>query len=209
MACRVGDQFVEIGKGKSKKLAKRTAAFNMAQRLKAMPLVKSTSRVHEDDDDVIIERIRSIKKSSTSTRKRRKKRPPKKVADIENSLPSKASPGEAFGYTKLVGPLIESLRDPTFIIDDPVAFVKKLSAEQHFEAIYIDSEDRNTKGDHQIMVQITFEPPLVLIGEGKTFREAKKSAARDVIAFFAQMIKKTKKELSSHSSNGFTTVPTT
>jgi len=185
---------VEIGKGKSKKLAKRTAAYNMASRLKAMPLVKSTARVYEDDDDVIIERLRSLKKLSGSTKKRRKRKGRKKSGDTEAVAAGNAPP-QSFGYKGMVGPVIDSLRDPTFSTEDPVGFVKKLGKEQNFEAMYIDSEDLSTNDEHQIMVQITLDPPLVLIGEGKTFREAKRNAARDVIRYFTQMIKKSKKDL--------------
>lgn len=57
MACRVGEHYVEIGRGKSKKLAKRQAAALMAERLKNIP--SETTHVYDfdEDDDKICERI--------------------------------------------------------------------------------------------------------------------------------------------------------
>jgi len=53
IACRVGDQFTEIGSGKSKKLAKRMAAHMMAERLRNLPSESAISLSYEDDDEEI------------------------------------------------------------------------------------------------------------------------------------------------------------
>jgi len=194
MACRVGEQFVEIGKGKSKKLAKRAAAANMAQRIKSMPLETPAKRVYEDDDDLIISRMRSLKKSTPSSKRKRKKKSKKPGTETnnENEEPSRNEP---LDYKTMAGPYIDTLRDPSSIIEDPILFVKKLGIEHGFEAMYITAEDLSSDNKHQILVQITLDPPIVLTGEGSTFREAKRAAARDVISYFTQMTHKSKKDI--------------
>lgn len=68
MACRVGDHFVEVGKGKSKKLAKRQAAALMADRLRNIPSETSNVYDFDEDDDKICERLVSLaQKRNTST----------------------------------------------------------------------------------------------------------------------------------------------
>lgn len=72
IACKVGDQYVEIGKGKSKKLAKRMAAHHMADKLRSLPTESGNVHAFDDDDDRIIEKLRSImnKDENNSTNER-------------------------------------------------------------------------------------------------------------------------------------------
>lgn len=69
MACRVGEHYVEIGRGKSKKLAKRQAAALMAERLKNIPSETSNVYDFEEDDDRIVERIVSLLQKKGSSPK--------------------------------------------------------------------------------------------------------------------------------------------
>jgi hypothetical protein len=60
LACKVGEHYVEIGRGKSKKLAKRHAAYLMAQRLRNIPSESSNVHGFDDDDDRIVEGLRAL-----------------------------------------------------------------------------------------------------------------------------------------------------
>lgn len=51
---------MEIGKGKSKKLAKRMAAHHMADKLRSLPTESANVHAFDDDDDRIIERLREL-----------------------------------------------------------------------------------------------------------------------------------------------------
>jgi RISC-loading complex subunit TARBP2 len=205
IACRVGDQFVEIGKGKSKKLAKRVAAHNMAQRLRSLPLESSSSRVYQDDDDIIIGCIRSLVTPEKKVKKQRNRKKSKSTSSVRSTSTGEPSL-QAFEYKNMTGPVVDLLRDPTHKIErtDIVGFVRRLEKEQNFKAMYLDSDERSATDEYQCMVQLSLDPPLVLIGEGPTKAEAKRNAAFDITKFFAQMVRTRGK---SENTNG-TSTPT-
>lgn len=106
IACKVGDQYVEIGKGKSKKLAKRMAAHNMAEKLRSLPTESANVHAFDDDDDRIIERLKSMSLEDESSRDDNKvsgKMAPtfsdvEKIAELYNS------------HIGLMGPVIDKLK---------------------------------------------------------------------------------------------------
>lgn len=80
------------------------------------------------------------------------------------------------------------LQDAEFSPSDPELFVEELAAEHEFKAMYIEYEDLSTAGEHQCLIQVTTDPPIVLIGVGESKSTAKANAATDLIEYFRFMI---------------------
>ena len=53
IACKVGENHIQIGRGKSKKLAKRMAAHLMAEHLRALPVESAAHYICREDDEEI------------------------------------------------------------------------------------------------------------------------------------------------------------
>ena len=80
------------------------------------------------------------------------------------------------------------MQDETFIPEDPEAFVEEFSDEYDFKAMYIEYDELSTAGEHQCVIQVTTEPPVVVIGIGDDKPTARRNAALDLIEYFRFMI---------------------
>ncbi|ODN02647.1 RISC-loading complex subunit TARBP2 [Orchesella cincta] len=185
IACKVGDQYVEIGKGKSKKLAKRMAAYHMAEKLRSLPTESANVHAFDDDDDRIIDRLREMmrekEEQALSGEIKSAKIGPtfsdvEKIAELYNT------------HIGLNGPVTDKLKDDTFIPPDAEVFVEELSEEHEFKAMYIEYDELSSTGEYQCLIQVTTEPPIVLIGVGDDKATARRNAANDLVEYFRFMI---------------------
>lgn len=60
--------------------------------------------------------------------------------------------------------------------------------EYDFKAMYIEYDELSSSGEHQCLIQVTTEPPIVLIGVGDSKSTARRNAALDLIEYFRFMI---------------------
>jgi len=169
LACVVGDreQYVEIGKGKSKKLAKRQAAHLMAERLRSIPSEKTSVHAYDEDDDKIIESIHAGRKKG-----KKSKGVAMESGDTVESLVKRCQ--------SLAMERLSSLNDPDFEPEDPVKYIEKIE-EGTTRPVFIDFEELTKDGRYHCFIQVTSDPPTVSIGEGATAEEAKINAAKDLI----------------------------
>jgi len=167
MACHVGEHYVEIGKGKSKKLAKRQAAAVMAERLKNIPSETHNVYDFDEDDDQICRRLFAQRK--TRRRGRGKGKGRGSPSEYDGTLLSKC---QAIARAKF-SQFHESIEDPVKILEE--------LEDASFKVIYIDFDEVSTSNKFQCFVQITTDPPIVAIGEGVTREEAKVCAAHDAV----------------------------
>lgn len=90
IACRVGENHIQIGRGKSKKLAKRIAAHLMADYLKSLPVETATHHVSLEDDEEIskllsrkYQQMRANESDEDEERGRTAKKKPNKMSIFE------------------------------------------------------------------------------------------------------------------------------
>lgn len=67
--------------------------------------------------------------------------------------------------------------------------MEELTAEFEYKAMYIEYDELSTVEEHQCLIQVTTDPPIVLMGVGDDKPTARKNAALDLINYFRFMIK--------------------
>lgn len=182
IACTVLS-YREVGKGKSKKIAKRQAAQRMWQRLQDQNLEPNQIIQMLDEDG-----NEELKAGNISGRYAGLKdaRIPslttghgQKVSQFHKSL--KARSGETL-----------RLLQSTCLNDKSVDFIQMLhdiATEQRFEVTYVDIDEKTISGRFQCLVQLSTLPVAVCHGSGKTAKEAQSSAARNSLEYLKIMTK--------------------
>ncbi len=67
--------------------------------------------------------------------------------------------------------------------------MEELTAELEYKAMYIEYDELSTAEEHQCLIQVTTDPPIVLMGIGESKEVARKNAAIDLVEYFRFMIK--------------------
>jgi len=165
--CVVG-KHRESGAGKSKKLAKRQAAFKMMQKLKEIPMESSQTGPAVDDDDEISNMKGTNRQTSKATNQR--------VSQFHKLL--KNSTGD---NTKQ---LQEAKLD-----DDPVEMLSKVCEELKVDVTYVKIEETSRSGRKQCLVQLSTQPLTVCFGDGETIIEADNNAAINTLQYLKIMTK--------------------
>lgn len=80
-------------------------------------------------------------------------------------------------------------KDDTFVPEDAEAFVTELMDEFEYKAMYIEYDELSTGNEHQCLIQVTTDPPIVLMGVGESKEIARNNAALDLVEYFRFMIK--------------------
>ncbi|XP_021936441.1 RISC-loading complex subunit tarbp2 isoform X1 [Zootermopsis nevadensis] len=174
----------ETGTGKSKKLAKRQAAYKMWEKLQDSPVVLSNAILGVDDEDEIAHgvanvaaRYADLKDSKISTMSTHHSH---KVSQFHKNL--KVSSG-----IKLIELQITSFNDASFNF---VQFLQEIASEQEFEVTYVDIEEKSVTGKSQCLVQLSTLPVAVCYGSGSCSKEAQASAAQNALEYLKIMTKK-------------------
>ncbi|XP_041979302.1 interferon-inducible double-stranded RNA-dependent protein kinase activator A homolog isoform X1 [Aricia agestis] len=163
----------EVGTGKSKKLAKRQAAYKMWQTLQDNPL----ETFQNEEEGGVAARYADLKDSKISTLTTSHSH---KVSQFHKHLKQSIGPNLA----KLqVTPL--NNKDFNF-----VQFLQEIASEQTFEVTYVDIEEKSMTGRSQCLVQLSTLPVAVCYGSGLTSKDAQSSAAQNALEYLKIMTKK-------------------
>ncbi|XP_077289136.1 protein Loquacious-like isoform X1 [Arctopsyche grandis] len=167
----------EVGRGKSKKVAKRQAAHNMWQ------LLQDTHQDLTRDDELgqkganAAARYADMKVSKISTLTTSHSH---KVAQFHNHLKQNVGPVLA----KLQGTPLNT-KDFNF-----VKFLQEIASEQVFEVTYVEIEEKSITNKFQCLVQLSTLPVAVCYGVGKNSKDAQSSAAQNALEYLKIMTKK-------------------
>jgi len=176
--CIIEGKHIEVGAGKSKKLAKRQAANKMIQRLRDAP-VENEDAFQHIDDDMLAQGLGLVKESSLKSGSSHSQQ----VSRFHKNL--KGAQGE----------VVEKLADLSLSSSSPssspnrVELLKEISEEQKFEVTYVDIEEVAKSGKMQCLVQLSTVPVAVCFGDGETVDEAQESAATNALEYLQMMIK--------------------
>lgn len=182
IACAVL-KYREVGKGKSKKIAKRQAAQRMWQRLQDQPL--EPNQIIQMLDEEGNEELKAASISGRYAGLKDVRIPSlttghgQKVSQFHKALKSRSG---------------ESLRrlQNTCLNDKSVDFVQMLhdiATEQRFEVTYVDIDEKTLSGRFQCLVQLSTLPVAVCHGSGATAKEAQAAAARNSLGYLKIMTK--------------------
>ncbi|TMW42455.1 hypothetical protein DOY81_012465 [Sarcophaga bullata] len=178
IACTILN-FREVGKGKSKKIAKRTAAHKMWTRLQETPIDNNQlienmgtelggdkSNYYGDLKDITVPTLTSQHSN--------------KVSQFHKTL--KNSTGK-----KLLKLQKTCLKDPKI---DYVKLLGEIANENQFEVTYVDIEEKTFTDKFQCLVQLSTLPVGVCHGSGNTPTDAQKMAAQNALEYLKIMTKK-------------------
>ncbi|XP_046651849.1 RISC-loading complex subunit tarbp2-like [Daphnia pulicaria] len=168
----------EIGVGKSKKLAKRQAAYRMQMKLKDTPIELPNQGGLEDEDEIAQRaslRCGGLKENQSS-----KSSHGIKITQFHRSLRKLA--GEKIAALQEV-----ALKDPCL---DYFQLLREISAEQKFDATYVDIEEKTHSGRYQCLLTMSLTPIAVVCGSGSSYEEAQKEAAFSALHYLKLMTKK-------------------
>lgn len=170
MACFV-KTYVEKGSGKSKKLAKRQASFNMLQKLKDLPGKPDNPNILEDDED---ERFVSHKDNKI----------PSLTPSISQKISlfyknMKAVPGTALA--------VLHSSSPSDLGSKCVQLLHEIASEHNFDVTYVEIEEMSKSGKCQCLVQLSTLPVAVCHGTGCSSNEAQVNAAENALDYLKIM----------------------
>ncbi|XP_017152560.1 interferon-inducible double-stranded RNA-dependent protein kinase activator A homolog isoform X3 [Drosophila miranda] len=174
-------QHREIGKGKSKKIAKRSAADKMWSRLQDTPIdaakVADVCNELEGDSRINDNYYGDLKDITVPTLTTQHSN---KVSQFHKTL--KNATGK-----KLLKLQKTCLKNTTV---DHLKLLTDIAAENQFEVTYVDIEEKTFTGQFQCLVQLSTLPVGVCHGTGPTAREAQRHAAQNALEYLKIMTKK-------------------
>ncbi|XP_070566876.1 interferon-inducible double-stranded RNA-dependent protein kinase activator A homolog isoform X2 [Ptychodera flava] len=164
IACRV-HSFQEQGKGRSKKIAKRAAAWAMLQRIKDLP---PDAEIGPADYDLEL------------------------GVGVSNSLPKGKGMMLWGSLPNPTGEKIARLKSSSLSIPDTnyCKLLQEIAEEQNFEVRYIAIEELSHTGQHQCLVQLTTTPVAVCQGTGQTAEDSRAEAAHNALEYMKIMARK-------------------
>jgi len=177
LACTIAT-YKEIGHGKSKKVAKRQAAYAMMQKLSDIPHDQRVEGIDDEEDltQKLAQRYAGIKDYKVSSLSAGDSR---KVSQFHNNLKKKAGP-------KVQGLQSKSLNASGL---DYINMLKEISQEAKFETTYFDIEEVSLTGECQCLLQLATLPVAVCYGTGPNKEAAQTAAAHNALEYLKIMTK--------------------
>ncbi|XP_044316346.1 RISC-loading complex subunit tarbp2 isoform X2 [Drosophila rhopaloa] len=180
IACSILN-YREMGKGKSKKIAKRLAAHRMWMRLQETPIdsakisdsicgelegePRSSENYYGELKDISVPTLTTQHSNKVSQfHKTLKNATGKKLLKLQTCLKS-----TKIDYIKLLG---------------------EIATENQFEVTYVDIEEKTFTGQFQCLVQLSTLPVGVCHGSGPSAAEAQRHAAQNALEYLKIMTKK-------------------
>ncbi|KAL7739911.1 hypothetical protein ACLKA6_003389 [Drosophila palustris] len=181
IACTILN-YHEVGKGKSKKIAKRLAAHKMWTRLQETPIDAAKindsicSELEGDPriNDNYYGDLKDITVPTLTTQHSNK------VSQFHKTL--KNATGK-----KLLKLQKTCLKNSKI---DYIKLLSEIAVENQFEVTYVDIEERTFSGQFQCLVQLSTLPVGVCHGTGSTALEAQRHAAQNALEYLKIMTKK-------------------
>ncbi|XP_022220081.2 RISC-loading complex subunit tarbp2 isoform X2 [Drosophila obscura] len=173
-------QHREIGKGKSKKIAKRLAAHKMWSRLQDTPIdaekIPDVCNELEGDSRINDNYYGDLKDITVPTLTTQHSN---KVSQFHKTLKNATG--------KKLLKLQTCLKNAT--VDHP-KLLTDIAAENQFEVTYVDIEEKTFTGQFQCLVQLSTLPVGVCHGTGPTSKDAQRHAAQNALEYLKIMTKK-------------------
>ncbi|XP_014664139.1 PREDICTED: RISC-loading complex subunit tarbp2-like isoform X2 [Priapulus caudatus] len=179
----------ELGRGHSKKLAKRQAAHKMMEQLKTIPPDQKVEDLGEEELLPLIDNLKALgfeSKEGWYEALKQNKIPTltpqhsKEVSQFHKKL--KASSGAR----------LSELQNK--LLDQPginyCQILQEIALEQNFEVTYVDVEEKNIHGQHQCLVQLSTLPVAVCHGTADNSDDAQAQAAHNALHYLKIMTKK-------------------
>nr|NP_001285894.1 loquacious, isoform F [Drosophila melanogaster]AHN54408.1 loquacious, isoform F [Drosophila melanogaster] len=180
IACSILN-YREMGKGKSKKIAKRLAAHRMWMRLQETPIdsgkisdsicgelegePRSSENYYGELKDISVPTLTTQHSNKVSQfHKTLKNATGKKLLKLQTCLKN-----NKIDYIKLLG---------------------EIATENQFEVTYVDIEEKTFSGQFQCLVQLSTLPVGVCHGSGPTAADAQRHAAQNALEYLKIMTKK-------------------
>ncbi|XP_055376567.1 RISC-loading complex subunit tarbp2-like isoform X2 [Condylostylus longicornis] len=174
-------KYREVGRGKSKKVAKRLAAHKMWTRLQENPLdhAQITSVLDEEgnEENRILNRYADLKDCHVPALTSHYSQ---KVSQFHRSLKNATG-------TKLAKLQSTCLKNTEI---NYVQFLEEIAHEHEFEVTYVDIEEKTYSGRSQCLVQLSTLPVAVCHGSGLSSKEAQANAAHNALEYLKIMTKK-------------------
>ncbi|XP_077978656.1 interferon-inducible double-stranded RNA-dependent protein kinase activator A homolog [Glandiceps talaboti] len=164
IGCRV-HSFQEQGTGRSKKIAKRAAAWAMLQKIKDLP---PDAEIGPADYDLDI------------------------GGGVCNNIPRGKTLSLWGSLHNPTGETVNKLKSSSLSLPDTnyCKFLQELAEEQNFEVRYIAIEELSHTGQNQCLVQLTTTPVAVCHGTGPTADESRAEAAHNALQYVKIMARK-------------------
>jgi len=171
MCCSV-KKYVEKGNGKSKKLAKRQAAFKMHEKLKeiAPGKAENATNLEEDEDEHFLNFKENKIPSLTPAFSQ-------KISQFYRSM--KLEPGQTLSR------LHKTSLSPQDL--NCIQFLQDIATEHIFDVTYVDIEERSNTEKFQCLVQLSTLPVAVCHGTGDTAIDARTNAAENALEYLKLM----------------------
>ncbi|CAL8097361.1 unnamed protein product [Orchesella dallaii] len=172
VACKLGAHIVEVGKGRSKKHAKKVAAHRVHTRVLELLAKESEGGALLKEDDNLLEKLSLLTLVS--------KQEAKKITDDWKLTDWVAS------FRTRIGPKIEMLKEsssPSALANtDSMKLLKEIAEEQKFKLDFTEL-DQGNKDMKTCLIAVSAgnQPLTVLMGSAVTKTQAKKNAAENFI----------------------------
>ncbi|KAK6620325.1 hypothetical protein RUM44_006726 [Polyplax serrata] len=171
-------QYREIGTGKSKKLAKRQAAYKMWEKLQECPpdVIQIGGEMGQGFNSPL-GRYSDLKNS--------------KIATLTTPHSLKVSTFHK-NLKQSTGVKLDELQQARMQVEtfNPIEFLQEIATEQRFAVTYVDIEETSQSGKYQCLVQISTLPVAVCHGTGDTVSEAQSASALNALEYLKIMTKK-------------------
>jgi len=177
LACTIAT-YKEIGQGKSKKVAKRQAAYAMMQKLSYIPADQKVEGIDDEEDlaTKLSQRYAGIKDYKVSSLSAGDSR---KVSQFHSML------------KKRPGPKVQDLQKNSLSAHglDFKQMLVEVATEAKFDTTYFDIEEISHIGECQCLLQLATLPVAVCYGTGATKEDAQAAAAHNALEYLTIMTK--------------------
>jgi len=178
VACKLGSHIVETGRGRSKKNAKKVAAYRVHKRVLEMLTKESDGSGMLKDDDDLIEKLNSL--TLVSKKEAKKITDDWKLSEWLDNLKNRS------------GPKLDQFKDPTsrMLPNDPFKLLKEISEEQKFKLEFTELVDNRNADMKKYLIAISTgnQPLTVLMGSAGSKTQAKKNAAENFIEMLSLVL---------------------
>jgi len=180
------ENYTEIGAGKSKKLAKRQAAYRMLMRVKDTPIESANQGVGLEDEDEIAQRA-SLRHGGLKDQAVKPSHG-MKITQLHRCLRNDKT-GEKLTSKKHLTALYEMSADD-IENSDCEQMLKDIAKEQKIEEYLVPIEEKAHSGRHQCLLTLALAPYSVLYGSGASIEEAKRQVYVNALHYIKLMTRK-------------------
>lgn len=179
IACTIAT-YKEVGGGKSKKLAKRQAAYGMLQKLSDLPQEQQPNAGLNEDDEELAQKLNLRYSGLKDAKLSLSSGDARKVNQFHKNL--KAKPSQQLKDLQKM-----SLASAGF---NSIQKLNEIAQENNFVLTFVDIEEKSLTGEFQCLLQLSTVPVAVCHGTGSSVGEAQSSASFNALEYLKVMTKR-------------------